>query len=337
MSIIDVEVVSHGNDLGQAKQQGRNRMLSEAGQSLQVEYRLHAESAIEAKRIQDILDNPKELARILASFKEVLNEKELASGRPLLIKEVSPAPIAPSSTLTTTRQEERTIRTEAAKEKGGYVNAIVVGVVAAVVGCLSLGCLARFLLATCRRGRDFPEQSSADEEDREDLEAGPGQQGENPEMYPTLLKITSQFCKNNTEMKPRSPLQKKKDIAVSITSLSTADLSTASNTSVSTGADIFSSTVKPEVDKQDSGSFSESSNTSVSTVGADIPVNVDTEDSGSLSEFEVAAVALPLPASQENHISMIQHLQPHVEMQGSIDLSELKVVLPLPALPVSSI
>jgi len=30
-------------------------------------------------------------------------------------------------------------------------------------------------------------------------------------------------------------------------------------------------------------------------------------------------------------------LQPHVEMQGSIDLSELKVVLPLPALPVSSI
>jgi len=305
VSIIDLEVVSHDSDLGQATQRGRNRMLSEAEQILEVEYRLITISATEAKRIQDILDDPHESARVSASFKEVLSEKELASGRPLLIKEVSTAPatvttmveamsssIAPSSTSTTTKQEEFNIRTTAAKEQGADVKAIMVGVVAAIVGCLSLGCLARFLLGTRRRERDFPEQSSTDEKDREDLEAGLGQQGENPEMYPTLLKITSQSCSNNTEMKPRSPLQKE-GFSESTTTVSTAYVSTASNTSVS-------------------------------TVRADIPVkpNVDTEDSESPSEF---AVALPLPASQDSRISMVQDLEPRVEMQGSIDLSELEI------------
>merc|ERR1712224_5333 len=80
VSIIDLEVVSHDSDLGQATQRGRNRMLSEAEQILEVEYRL---ITTEAKRIQDILDDLHESTRVSASFKEVLSEKELASGRPL--------------------------------------------------------------------------------------------------------------------------------------------------------------------------------------------------------------------------------------------------------------
>lgn len=215
--VINVAVVSGANDFGEAQQRGRNRMLSdsEAEQSLNVEYRIITERATDAKRIQAVLENPKDLAMASASVKKVLSEEQLASGRSLLIKEVSLAPamvttvvgstsssISPSSTSTTSRQEEHIIRTAAPKEKGGHFNAItvVVASVATVVGGLFLASLAKFLLV--RRGRELLEQNSTDEKEREDLERGPEQQDESSVMYPTLLKIPSQSCKSVTEMKP---------------------------------------------------------------------------------------------------------------------------------------
>lgn len=300
VSVIHVEVVSLGSDFGDAQEQDRNRMLRETEQELQeelqVEYRLVTESAQQANSMQVILKSTEELARVAARAKTVLSAMESASGRPLLIKGVSLVPaivtaivgamspsIAPSSTLTTTRQEE----------KGGSFNAIMDEIgpywfrywywyCAAIVGCLSLGCLDRFLRATCQRGPELSEQSNKDEKGMEDLEAGSGQQDENSEMYPTLLKVASQSCSSKAETKPG--LQ---GFSESITSVSTACLTIASNTSVSTaGTDTL---VKPIADTQNSGCLS------------------------------TLTVPISLPAFQENRVTMVPNFESRLEMQGLVE------------------
>jgi len=175
---IEVEVVGHGRRLSEAGEQDGIRNVSEAEQSLQVEYKLFNQSATEATRLQEILDDPLTSIKLYDSLKDLLIEMALASGLPVLIKEILPSPAIVTtmvevaeafySFITSDSTTTRALEQEQKEKEGNGNTIVVVGAVAAIVGCLAFGSLAHFCLIKRRRGRDLPEKNL------ENMEAGLG-------------------------------------------------------------------------------------------------------------------------------------------------------------------
>merc|ERR1712224_562887 len=235
----------------------------------------------------------------------------------MMVEEVEAMDSFITSDSTTTRAPEQEQKEKDSLKEGNGNTIVVVGVVVAVVGCLAFGSLAYFRFTRRRRGCDLPEKNL------ENLEAGLGQQGEIPEMHPTLLTSTSQCFTKKTVMEVPPPFQKKQGFSESITSVSTVCASAASMSaeSISTVGSDNVMAVQPHVDKQDLHAISQGLSEISEVELPDPQENMDKQDLDTISEG-LPETTLVLPDSQKNRSVVAHGILPAIEI-GEIKIHSI--------------